>query len=375
MEHYDILSLITQDVDCQSIVNLITSNKKLYNVDTIIGLLKNNLYHRTGLVLKNATLEDLILLCLGIDKIKIYGFGDFLLFRAVSGTIYQINKNYQIKKIQLKDDIRQIEPGFDQILFLSKAGNVYYINQDNEITFRSVLNKEQIDVPHQFNRIKEANYIGGHDGILYFIKNGLLYEYEIDYLNLNRTYNPKLLSKISTFTKIFVDPEYDTTYLLDTEGNVYFIGEDGYDVWGFDGGINIPIPLNIANVVDIALGREHGLMLTVDGEVYGFGSNIFGQLGLGEIKSTKYRLLFKNIKAISAEQLTSYFLTNDANVYRCGYITKNKDFYQPNLIEELSDIVQIASSEIGTLCLDKYGDIFIVNGEEIKGLDINVYEL
>lgn len=376
MEHYDILSLITQDVDCQSIVNLITSNKKLYNINTIISLLKNNLYHRTGLLLKDSNLEDLILLCLGIDKIKIYGFGDFLLFRAISGIIYQINKDYQIKKIDINDDIRHIEPGFAQILFLSKSGNVYYIAEDDEITFRSVLNRERVEVAHQFKLIKGAEYIAGHDGILYFIKNGLLYDYEIDYHDLRRTYKPKILSKINTFDKIFVDPEYDATYLLDKKGDVYFMGEDGYDVWGFDGGIHIPIALNITNISDIALGREHGLMLTTTGEVFGFGSNKFGQLGLDEeIKSSDYRLLFKNIKAIAVEQLTSYFITDEGDVYRCGYITKDKFFYQPILVEELHEIVQIAAAEIGTLCLDKYGDIFIVNGEEVKVLDVNVYEL
>ncbi len=34
-------------------------------------------------------------------------------------------------------------------------------------------------------------------------------------------------------------------------------------------------------IVDIAVGAEHTLCVTSDGDVYGFGSNTDGQLGLG----------------------------------------------------------------------------------------------
>lgn len=371
MEHQDILKLITQNVDCQSIVNLLRSNSKLYNINTITNLLKNNLYNRTGLILKDATLEQLIILCQGIEKIKIEGFGNFLVVKNIAGSIYKFDEQYQAQRIDIAEEVIQIDPGFDQILFLTKSGQVYYLDAPGEITHRTVLHKEYSNMPHLFRNIKHAEFITGRNGYVYFLNKGLLYEYTIDYQNLKRNNNPTLLSKLNTFSKIFIDPEYDAIYLLDINNQVYFMGEDGYDVWEFeDERIDTPIPLNINNIVDIALGREHGLFLTVEGEVYSFGSNYFGQLGLGKVKHSKLILLpnFPNIKQIVAGDLSSYFLDNEGHVYKTGdkinYFTKI----------DLEDIVQIATSALGTMCLNKYGEIFIINGET-KLLDFNVYDV
>lgn len=377
MEYQDILSLITQDIDCQSIINFIISNKKLYNINTIKNLLKNNLYHRTGLILRNATLEDLIILCQGIDKIKIYGFGDFLFVRCIYGNIYKINVDLQRELLETTEDIRQIEPGFDQILFLTKNGQVGYLDiPSEEVTHRTILHKEYIAMPHFFKNIDHATDIAGKDGLIYFLKNGYLYEYDIDYSNLKRNNHPILLSKLNTFSKIFIDPEYDALYLLNNENAVYFMGEDGYQVWGLgEDRIDIPIPLNITDIIDIALGREHGLMLTAAGQVYGFGSNYFGQLGLGKVDKVNYKKLdLDSVKAITVDDLTSYFLMDNGDIYQCGYISEEKNLYYPTIITELENIVQIAASAIGTLCLDKYGEIFIIIGEKMKSLKFNIYQ-
>ena len=40
-----------------------------------------------------------------------------------------------------------------------------------------------------------------------------------------------------------------------------------------------PILLNISNIVDVACGDEHSLLLDSEGQVYSFGYGYFGQLG------------------------------------------------------------------------------------------------
>jgi hypothetical protein len=80
--------MMVLDINCQDIINHLRTNSKLYDIPRIITLLKNNLHNRTVLILKNTTLQELITLCQNIDKIKIYGFGSFLLIRSIYGIIY-----------------------------------------------------------------------------------------------------------------------------------------------------------------------------------------------------------------------------------------------------------------------------------------------
>ena len=56
--------------------------------------------------------------------------------------------------------------------------------------------------------------------------------------------------------------------------------------------------LTAHHVTAAATGSSHSLVLTSNGDVYGFGANIFGQLGIGNYEpsiSTPTRMLSKKI--------------------------------------------------------------------------------
>lgn len=79
---------------------------------------------------------------------------------------------------------------------------------------------------------------------------------------------------------------------------------------------------DISDVVQIALGAFHSLFLTINGEVYSTGDNIYGQLGIGfealHTRTTLYKINLSNVVKIAAGNYHSLFLTAEGKVYTCG---------------------------------------------------------
>jgi len=75
----------------------------------------------------------------------------------------------------------------------------------------------------------------------------------------------------------------DFTSFLTTDGNIYFCGSNAFGQLGFTEltSINSTPILNkeLQSIFDIACGKSHTLVLTIEGEVYSFGSNDRYQLG------------------------------------------------------------------------------------------------
>ena len=84
------------------------------------------------------------------------------------------------------------------------------------------------------------------------------------------------------------------TYSISKEGNVFAFGCSSfttYEIEDHEEDIVSPrmIP-NMHNITSIAVGPRHAIYLDSDGNVYGFGSNLSGQIGvdkiLGNIKTS-----------------------------------------------------------------------------------------
>jgi len=78
------------------------------------------------------------------------------------------------------------------------------------------------------------------------------------------------------------------------------------------------------NVVAVAVGRQHCLMLTDMGEVYACGDNACGQAGIGKARSAA-NLPVKvddkamgSVKSVRCGDEFSLFLTDEGKVYACG---------------------------------------------------------
>ncbi|MFN8367593.1 MAG: hypothetical protein U0Y96_10215 [Candidatus Kapaibacterium sp.] len=85
---------------------------------------------------------------------------------------------------------------------------------------------------------------------------------------------------------------------------------------------DVPLPYDLKDIIQIACGANHTLVLLKDGSVWAWGDNQFGQLADATIRERNYAVKINglsNIKMIAAGLATSYALGTDGNIYSWGY--------------------------------------------------------
>lgn len=121
-----------------------------------------------------------------------------------------------------------------------------------------------------------------------------------------------------------------STVTLRANGEVWSYGYNGYGQLGTGDRNNkvLPTYTGINNIVQIALGESHTLALDTNGNVWAWGSNYYGALGTGETQDSNTKVQVKspdgegvlsNIVAIAAGSNYSMALDKDGNVYTWGY--------------------------------------------------------
>src|SRR5436853_7110648 len=144
--------------------------------------------------------------------------------------------------------------------------------------------------------------------------------------------------------------------ILKDNGQVYAFGVNCYGQLGLGNNCDKRTPTliqNINNIVQISAGVLHSLILMETGQIYSFGRNDNGQLGLGDYNDKNDPVLISkldNIIQISAGGSHSIVLDNNGKVYsfginNCGQLglgnfgSKNV----PTLIERLNNIIQVST--------------------------------
>lgn len=132
-----------------------------------------------------------------------------------------------------------------------------------------------------------------------------------------------------------VSSSLEHTLLLDEEGNVWAWGKnsDGQLGMGDTSYVKSPRRIVVTNELGnnikfkaIAAGCWHSLILDEDGEVWSFGSDAYGQLGLGSIKTSRVPRKIElrdnkglqKVKAIAAGKFYSLILDVDGNIWEWG---------------------------------------------------------
>lgn len=132
---------------------------------------------------------------------------------------------------------------------------------------------------------------------------------------------------------------FEGSLFLDTSGNVYGCGQNDCGNLGFGSYIReslIPIGLNhkfptvenncLPKITRISSGFKHCLLLSVDGEVFSFGYNVCGQLGLGHKKNVYKPEKIPNLPIIIdiyCESNSSFLIDIDGNVLVFGSNAQN----------------------------------------------------
>ena len=132
-----------------------------------------------------------------------------------------------------------------------------------------------------------------------------------------------------------------------------------------------PLVLNkhVARVVQIACGNSHTMILTLDGDVFSFGNNLSGQLGLGHDISQKNPQQVETsdwVIKIASGHDHSAIITNNYEIFMFGRnmfgqlgLGHNKNQYSPKLLMKNEKISKIVCGWAHTIILNDDGQVFI----------------
>lgn len=167
-----------------------------------------------------------------------------------------------------------------------------------------------------------------------------------------------------------VESGNDYSVALKSNGEVYAWGYNGYGQLGIGDTVarSEPTKLEINNVIDIVCGNNHTLYLKQDGTVWASGLNNYGQLGdnttTNRTKPVKV-LDLENIIKIEAGANHSIVLKSDGTVYSFGYNsygglgdTTTTRRSKPVQVKRLQNVKEIAAGGHSSLALDIDGKVW-----------------
>ncbi len=171
------------------------------------------------------------------------------------------------------------------------------------------------------------------------------------------------------------------TLLLKVDGTVWTYGQNTYGQLGIGTQVSIDNPVKInfdegVKIVDIACGEEHSMALDNNGNVYVWGRNNYYQLGnsVDTYKTIPTKLTgISNIIKISAGNSNSFAVTQDKIVYSWGLNANGEcgvGSYTNKITitksKYLTDIIDIEPGKNHTLALKSTGDV-LVTGSNLYG--------
>lgn len=118
--------------------------------------------------------------------------------------------------------------------------------------------------------------------------------------------------------------------LCNESGEVYAWGDDSYGQLGIGDRMNEEIPMivgGLSDIVEVSAGDFHSLALNASGDVYAWGRNTFGQLGNGTSEASQTPVRVDGIppvRMISAGGSHSLALGIDGYVYAWGMNTQGQ---------------------------------------------------
>lgn len=179
-------------------------------------------------------------------------------------------------------------------------------------------------------------------------------------------------------------------------GKVYSWGHNKFSELGNcstnEGLAPVPIEMKLSNkfVVDIACGSYHSLALTNEGHVYAWGDNKFLQVGkssLGLTVNTPQRVKWmsgsKKVVSINCCQATSMVITDDGEVYgwghnnvgQLGVKSANQYLHPDHGLNNVPNLVGITIQKIACGCthvlaLSDKGDLYVWGGNDFGQLGV-----
>lgn len=212
------------------------------------------------------------------------------------------------------ETIKTIKCGsIDCMFFLTYSGKIYQLKNGS----CKLLDCKEFIV----------NFTVGSDPQIIFTNNkNQFYEFACDYARLDHTPREIISTQYINITKLYSYIIYETgSHEFHIAGDNYY----GQLTRGYKSSYStIPMCINTPQrFIFITAGSFHLFGLTKEGKCYGWGYNLFGQLGLGNFVDQTTPTLLRSfedenetIKTISCGYWHSVFLTESQKLYVCGRI-------------------------------------------------------
>lgn len=182
--------------------------------------------------------------------------------------------------------VSAISAGSFHSLFLTTSGDVYVTGRNNHGQLGT--DSSFVDVPVMIHNGTAHHAVGvaaGHAHSLIAFEDGSVIGTGYNTAgqlgdNSVETKNKWTLINISSVKKI--EAGYDFSYFLKADGELWATGQNLGGQLGDGTGISQQTPKRVlTNVKSMSAGESHGLFLMKDGRVFGTGANFDGQLGDG----------------------------------------------------------------------------------------------
>lgn len=162
-------------------------------------------------------------------------------------------------------------------------------------------------------------------------------------------YTPTNLTSLEGKTIVSITCGRYHTIALDSNGKVYGWGSNMYDQLGLEGFGSSPQPIELVllagkTIVEIACGSYHSIVIDNTGKLYAFGNNMYGQLGIessdNSIPIEVASLSTKNIINIACGSYHTLALDSTGQVYAWG-CNKGDQLGNGNYIDSVVPITPI----------------------------------
>ncbi|KAL9646033.1 hypothetical protein ABK040_015799 [Willaertia magna] len=289
-----------------------------------------------------------------IDVISGNNWKNFTTYNIMSTGIVLLaeGKIYEIKINSTKSFVLNINQAIDSTKLLEENrvltnNNMLFKQSSGSFQMLSLKNiKPGTQIEKMFmgtrnNNGYQLSYYLGNDGSAYFSED-FGYEiftygsagssfglYPLNVTTFYNVFNPSLLKMIKPSKYV------SSTIFLHEDNTIYSTGDDYFGSLGGNGG-STTTPRKIDNgllkdkvIVDVSVGSYHTLILTSDGLVYAFGSNMYNQFCNNQPYPYQplQQLPLSNVTSISAGYDYSLFIINNGNgnrVYACGTSTNGE---------------------------------------------------
>jgi alpha-tubulin suppressor-like RCC1 family protein len=177
----------------------------------------------------------------------------------------------------------------------------------------------------------------------------------------------------------------DHTMIITCSNEVYVWGCNTLNQLGLEHRMNINLPqkLDLSNVKKVVCGYEHTIAITFSNEIYGWGCNSFGELGSGPPRSEKDKFIkspqkidLPNVKKIRCGECYTMIITHYNEVYGFGHNRFGElglgHYAHTSLSEklDLSNVKKIICESFHTIALTYSNEIYIWGDNEYDRLGL-----